>query len=293
MDMREFKAGSAVQGQRLDVFISREYPDFSRSSLDILFEIGNIRVNGVAKKAGHKLKNGDKIAIDDSLLFQKPAEIKLPIIYQDDDVVVINKPAGVLTHSKGALNLEPTVASFINPKITDKSLTGNRAGIVHRLDRGTSGVIITARHSRALKSLQKRFSGRQAKKTYITVTEGVLEPAEAVIDAPIARNPKKPQTFMVSPAGKPAITEYKTLRTVRKREGSFSVLELRPLTGRTHQLRVHLAYINHPIVSDRIYGHDGRSILLHAKSLELTLPNGQRQIFEAPLPPAFEEFTDG
>jgi len=251
-----------------------------------------VAVNAEVTKPSHKIKLGDEVQVDESLLRLKPPKIELPIIYEDDDVVVIDKPAGILSHSKGALNLEATVASFIKPRIKDKTLSGNRAGIVHRLDRPTSGVIIAAKNADSLVKLQKQFSKRNAKKIYIAIVEGLLEPTEAIIDAPIMRNPAKPQTFKVSSAGKPAITQYKVLKSFEKGSKAYSLVELRPLTGRTHQIRVHMAYINHPIVGDHVYGHDGDGLMLHAKSLEITLPNSERKVFSAKIPVRIEEFSD-
>lgn len=288
--MREFKAGESDAGGRADIFVAGQYPGFSRSSLDNLFETGAVLINDSAAKPGHKLRVADKIMVDDSLLYQTPPSIKLPIIYEDSYVIVLNKPAGVLTHSKGALNLEATVASFIKPKVTDQSLQGNRAGIVHRLDRGTSGVIITAKTAAAVKFLQKQFSSRRVKKVYLAVVKGDLEPKAAIIDAPIARNPNRPQTFSVQSTGKSAVTQYQTIKTIKKDGSTYILVELKPQTGRTHQLRVHLAYIGHPIVGDPIYGHDNGQILLHAKSLELKLPSGREIVFEAALPHRFQEF---
>lgn len=289
--MKEFRAAESDAGVRADIFVAGRYPDFSRSSLNSLFDTGAVLINGEAAKPGQKLKTGETVSVDDALLRKKAPAIKLPIIYEDKDIIAIDKPAGILTHSKGALNLEATVASFIKPKITDKTLTGNRAGIVHRLDRGTSGVIITAKHNEALKWLQKQFATRKVKKTYIAIAEGILEPQAALIELPIARNPKKPQTFIVAAAGKPAITEYKVLKTLHRDGKNYSLLELKPLTGRTHQLRVHLAYLGHPVVGDPIYGHKNGELLLHAESLELTLPNRQRQTFEAELPKRIKDFV--
>ncbi len=289
--MRTFKAEEADAGLRADVFISRQYPDFSRSSLDGLFDNELVLVNKKPIKNAHKVRADDKFTVDDRLLYRKPAAISLPIIYEDDDVIVIDKPAGVLTHAKGALNDEATVASFIAPRLAKNMPKNNRAGIVHRLDRATSGVIITAKTEPAQKWLQKQFSTRKTKKTYTAIVEGELEPKQAIIDAPIARNPRKPQTFHVNPAGKPAQTEYKTLEILDKSSIPNSLVEMKPLTGRTHQLRVHLAYIKHPIVGDRLYGHEGEHLYLHAKSLELTLPSGERKVFEVAEPAYFEEFT--
>ncbi|HET7528843.1 MAG TPA: RluA family pseudouridine synthase [Candidatus Saccharimonadales bacterium] len=289
--MKEFSVVPEEAGQRLDVYVAQNYPQFSRSALTGLLKQGQVTVNGAAEKAGYKLRPGDSILVNQALLSAEPAEIELPVIYQDDDVVVINKPAGILTHSKGAINSEPTVASFIKNKITDDKLQGNRAGIVHRLDRHTSGVIITARTEEALKHLQKQFSQRRTKKSYIAAVEGVLEPAEAIIDAPIQRNPKKPRTFRVNVSGKPAITHYRTLKVFDKGSQTYTLAELKPQTGRTHQLRVHMAYIHHPVAGDAVYGHGGKDMMLHARELELTLPGGERKIFKAPPPAYLKDFA--
>jgi 23S rRNA pseudouridine1911/1915/1917 synthase len=235
---------------------------------------------------------GEKLVVDESYLKQEVPDVELPVIYQDDDVMVIDKPEGLLTHSKGTLNLEPTVASFLNHAIRDPQLTGNRAGIVHRLDRGTSGVMIGAKTRKAMSQLQKQFAKRKAKKEYLAVVEGQIEPAEAIIDAPIMRNPLKPQTFKVGALGKKAITEYHTLKTIEKDGKKYSLIELRPQTGRTHQIRVHLAYVGHPVVGDHVYGHSDGQLMLHSKSLEITLPGGQRKKFEAPAPERFKQFLD-
>lgn len=275
---------------RADVFVSANYPEFSRSSLDGLFGNGQVTLSKHALKSSYKIKVGDVLNVDDKLLFQVPPAIELPVLYEDDQVIVIDKPAGVLTHSKGALNNEATVASFIEPKLDGDFAGSNRAGIVHRLDRATSGVIITAKTPEALQWLQKQFSARKTKKTYLAIVEGVLEPTEAIIDAPIARNPKKPQTFYVNQAGKPAQTEYKVLETFTNSGKSYSLLKLKPRTGRTHQIRIHLSYNQHPVVGDRVYGTAGPNLLLHARSLELTLPNHERKVFEANTPEYFEEF---
>lgn len=288
--MQEFKATDADIGVRADIFITGQYPDFSRSSLESLFDTDNVKLNSKAVKASYKLRAGDSLAVDDSLIKQVPKPVKLPIIYEDDDVVVIDKPAGVLSHSKGLLNNEPTVASFIQPKLSGE-MGGNRAGIVHRLDRGTSGVMIAAKNSVAQTWLQKQFSTRKTKKTYLAVVEGVLEPTKAIIDAPIARNLKQPQSFYVNGYGKPSQTRYKVLKELPKNGPQLSLVELRPLTGRTHQIRVHLKYINHPIVGDHVYGSDGNGLMLHAASLEITLPNRTRRVFSSEPPEYFKKLA--
>ncbi len=285
-----FNVSKENVGKRTDVFIASMYPEFTRSSLSALFDKEMVKINGKTAGAASKLHSSDKIIIDETLLKQEPPEIELLVMYEDQDVIVINKPAGILTHSKGALNTEATVASFIAPKFNDQNLTGNRAGIVHRLDRATSGVILTAKNEKALKWLQKQFSTRKADKRYVAIVEGLPEPAEAIIDAPIERNPKKRQTFRVEVGGKPSQTKYKLLKVLNKSNNTYSLLELIPQTGRTHQLRVHLKYTGHPIVGDRIYGHGGEDLYLHASSLELVLPDGRKMKFEAPAPKIFKEF---
>jgi 23S rRNA pseudouridine1911/1915/1917 synthase len=289
--MREFKAAESDTGVRADIFLAGKYPEFSRSSLEGLFDAQKVTLGGRPLKASHKIAGRDVLSVDDKLITAKPKRVELPVIYEDENVLVINKPSGILTHSKGALNREATVASFISPKL-DEIMAGNRAGIVHRLDRLTSGVIITAKNPKAVAWLQKQFSTRKTKKIYQAITEGIPQLTEAVIDAPIARNPKKPQTFYVNRAGKPAQTEYKVLKSFGGEGKDYSLMKLRPLTGRTHQLRVHLAYIGHPVAGDPLYGHAGQHLLLHAASLELNLPNGTRRVFEAPLPDYFKDFTE-
>lgn len=286
--MRQFTAKTADNGVRVDVFVARLLSEFSRSSLGRLFDSGSVRVNGKATKAGNKLSAGDRVVIFDKNLGKAPRSIKLPAIYEDNDVIVIDKPAGVLTHSKGTFNDEATVASSLAAKL-DKRLTGNRAGIVHRLDRWTSGVMIIAKNPEALASLQRQFSSRKVKKVYRAVVEGIPAQKEAIIDAPIGRNPKKPQTFIVSAGGKPAQTRYKALKMGDLEGRAYSILELEPATGRTHQLRVHLAYIGHPIVGDDLYGKPGE-LMLHAKVLRLRLPSGDLQTFTSQVPERFIKF---
>ncbi len=288
--MLKFKAKKNEAGKRADVFVASKYPDFTRSSLKKLFITDQVMIGDKPIKASYLLHEGDVLTLSTKQLFAEPASIEIPILHEDDNVIVLNKPAGVLTHSKGALNTEATVASFIKPLLTDKNLVGNRAGIVHRLDRATSGVLIAAKNEKALKWLQKQFSTRKTNKVYLAIVEGTPEPQEAIIDAPIERNPKKPQTFRVGDSGRPAQTRYKVLKILNQSSNLYSLVELVPKTGRTHQLRVHLKYIGHPVVGDRIYGHGGDNTYLHAKSLEIVLPSGQKKCFEAPTPKIFKDF---
>ena len=295
--MLRLKAKNSDKAKRVDVFIAENLPNYSRSSLSGLFNKELVMVNNQPVKPSYKLRESDKLEIDTSLLSARPETVDLPILYEDKNIIVINKPAGVLTHSKGALNTEASVASFIKPKLNDKNSTSNRAGIVHRLDRATSGVIITAKNEVTMKWLQKQFSTRKVNKTYTAIVEGVPQLKAAIIDAPIERNPKKPQTFRVGSNGRSASTNYKVLKelnpsTTLRAGKSYSLLELKPETGRTHQLRVHLKHIGHPIIGDSVYGHAGDNMYLYAKSLEITLTGGRRYKFEAPEPKIFRDFIE-
>ena len=269
--------------QRLDVFVAGKMPELSRAFIQKLCDTAKITVNSSEVKAGYKLKEGDRVTVDyDLKRLDEIPEIKLPIIYEDSDCLVIDKPVGVLAHSRGEFNDEATVASFLRSYIKD--IEGSRAGIVHRLDRATSGVMIGAKTSEALSWLQKQFSQRKVKKTYLAIVQGSMRETEAVIDMPIERNPKAPATFRVGANGKSAITYYKVLQATN----AYSLLELKPTTGRTHQLRVHLAQLGHPIVGDTLYGgKPAERLFLHAHQLEITLPNRERKTFESPMPTEF------
>ncbi len=281
--MYKWKVTPESSGKRLDVFVAENLPELSRSSIQKLADQKKVTVNKIVQQDKYRVKTGETVSLDYNLdELVKVPKIKIPILYEDEDCIVLNKPAGILTHSKGVFNPEATVATFIAPML--QGLNGDRAGIVHRLDRATSGVIICAKTPEALKWLQKQFSSRKVKKMYIAVVEGKPKQAEAVIDMPIERNPKDPKSFRVASNGKSAVTHYKVMRS----DPIFSELELTPTTGRTHQLRVHLSHIGHPIIGDILYGGEPADRLyLHAKSLEITLPNRQRQVFTSTVPREF------
>jgi 23S rRNA pseudouridine1911/1915/1917 synthase len=274
------------RAKRLDQRVVEIIPELSRAFGTKLIEQGKVTVNGVAQlKAGYKLREGDEVVIDyDILKREQVPDIKLPILYEDDDCVVINKPIGLLTHSKGEFNPEATVETWLR-KHTKTEMPGPRAGIVHRLDRATSGVMICAKTPEALKWLQRQFAQRRTKKTYFAVVDGILKQPEAIIDMPVERNPKAPATFRVGHTGKSAVTHYKVIDA----NDHYSLLELKPETGRTHQLRVHLSHIGHPIVGDVMYGGSTADrMMLHAEQLELTLFTRERRTFEAPVPKEFK-----
>jgi 23S rRNA pseudouridine1911/1915/1917 synthase len=278
------------QAQRLDQKVIELFPDLPRSYAVKLIEQGKVTVNGkVMEKAGYKLRGANDVAVDyDPKKLDEIADIDLEILYEDSDCMVLHKPLGVLTHSKGAFNPEATVASFVRKHIKD--FPGERAGIVHRLDRATSGVIICAKTPEAHSWLQKQFAQRRVKKTYAAIVSGHMVQPHAIIDMPIERNPKKPQTFRVGSNGKASVTEF----IVEQRGEKYDLLTLKPQTGRTHQLRVHLKNLGHPIVGDVLYdGEEADRLYLHAAELELTLMNRERKTFHVPVPTSFKEKLDG
>jgi len=281
-------------GSRVDAFVARLYPQYSRSILKTLFNDQKITVNHKQVKPSYSLSENDVIDINLDSFNQPTDHIDLPIIFENDDVVIVDKPAGVLTHSKGQLNTEGTVASFLSDKITDKELTGNRAGIVHRLDRATSGVIAGAKTNNAQKFLQKQFAKRNTKKTYYAIVEGWPKQDEAIIDVPIGRNPKHPQTFMATAQGKTAQTYYKVIQKAEIDEHKHALLQLKPTTGRTHQLRVHLKHIGNPIIGDAVYGSllKAPRMMLHAQLLELTLPDKTRKVFVSEIPTLMMDYIN-
>jgi len=268
--------------KRLDSLLAERYPDVSRSTWQKHIKNGHVSVNGDVKtSAKYDVSEADSIAVHIPEATDYSQD-ELPILYLDDNVIVINKPAGVLTHSKGALNEEFTVADFFR-RYTTFGLDTNRPGIVHRLDRDTSGVMIGARNPETAALLKKQFADRLAKKTYVAIVRGELNEQRARIDLPIGRNPSSPSTFRVDPKGKPAVTDYEVLAVNQGK----SLVRLRPLTGRTHQLRVHLNYLHAPIFGDRVYGKEADRLYLHAYTLEITIPISERKIFTAPVPPEF------
>jgi 23S rRNA pseudouridine1911/1915/1917 synthase len=269
---------------RLDAYLAQYWPEYSRSTWQKYVKAGYVKVNGEVEKTTKRvLAEDDEVTADIPDLPRHDKET-LAVIYKDENVIVINKPVGVLSHSKGALNDEFTVADFFK-KFTAYNIETNRPGIVHRLDRDTSGVMIGALNDKTAKQLQRQFTDRKARKTYIAVVDGAPKMEEAIIDLPIGRNPKKPSQFRVDPKCKSAQTVYKVMASGKK----YSLVELQPQTGRTHQLRVHMAHIGTPIHGDKVYGKAADRLYLHAAKLEITVPGGERMVFAAAVPPEFAE----
>lgn len=281
---KELTIDEGTRGKRFDVVATEMLPMLSRAYVHVLIAGKRVLLNGREQKPGYKLRVGDVITTDfEESEIDQIADIELSILYEDENVLVINKPEGIISHSRGRYWNEPSVASFVRQKTGQE---GERSGIVHRLDRATSGVMICAKNADTLSFLQKQFSARKVHKTYFAVVKGNMKISEAIIDMPIERNPRAPSTFRVGASGKPSQTKY----TVIEARNGYDIVKLQPITGRTHQLRVHLAYQQHPIVGDTLYdGEPGDRLFLHAFSLEITLPGGERKVFEAPLPEVFNQ----
>lgn len=271
--------------KRADIIVADANTQYSRAALKKLFDMGLILIDDAPARPGSKPKIGQVMTVDLTPIQQEPDVIELPVLYEDDDVIVINKPAGIISHSRGRYWQEASVASFIRHKTRD--MEGDRAGIVHRLDRATSGVMIAAKTETTQAFLQKQFADKKVKKEYVALVHGTPDSPKAHIVAPIARNPTLPKQFKVDQSGKEAETTYH----VTAQHDSIAQLILTPLTGRTHQLRVHLNYIGHPIVGDTLYCPKDAAesrMYLHAQNLTITLPNGTTQTFTAPLPSEFD-----
>lgn len=262
---------------RLDHLLVQQYPEYNRSSLQTFIKSGFVNVDGkVVTKPNAKFENTAQIELNVPPAAELPPHP--PVIYEDDNVLVIDKPAGLLSMAKGEYCPEPTLENY--------------GLLVHRLDRDTSGVVILAKNPATQKMLRKQFQDRKTHKTYYAIVEGRPKLPEALIDLPIARNLKRPTTFQVDQNGKPSQTYYKVIRYNDK----YSLLELKPTTGRTHQLRVHLRHLGTPILGDVVYGSGAKQrLFLHAKDLEITIPGsdgGERRIFSSELPPEFSKIFE-
>ena len=259
---------------RLDVEVLNRNPRYSRATIQKFIKAGYVTVNGeIITKPNFLIEDGADIVL--TVPAAEQAE-KPPVIYEDDNVIVFNKPAGMLSIKKGDFSTEPAIEDF--------------GYIVHRLDRDTSGVIIVAKNFQTKGFLQKQFQERKSHKTYYAVVCGTPAQEHAIINIPLARNLKKPTTFMPDKNGREAITEYRTIDAGSK----YSLIELKPRTGRTHQLRIHMNFIHCPILGDPVYNPKGpkaNRMYLHAAVLEITIPGedgGQRLTFTADLPKEFE-----
>ncbi len=283
--MRTFTVPSGAPAERLDTFVSAT-TGLSRSAVQRLLKAGQVTVGGRVERSSYLVQPGDHITLADSspAPASPPPPPELPVIYEDADMLVVDKPAGLIVHPGAGRRGQPTVADFARQHTTDTDT--DRPGIVHRLDQDTSGLLVIAKTAAAKHRLQSLWRRHEVAKTYRLLVSGRLKDPEATINLPIGRDPAHPLRQRVLPGGRPASTRYRVLFELP----GYTYVEAYPATGRTHQLRVHFAALGHPIVGDRLYGTDMGAKLglhrqfLHAVALELPAA-GHLVKLTSPLPP--------
>jgi 23S rRNA pseudouridine1911/1915/1917 synthase len=276
-------------GTRLDRYVADQLSDLSRGTVQRLIESGRVRVDDQQRKPKFRMTPGEVVSVEipppgiDEIL---PDPIPLTIVYEDADVIVVDKAAGMVVHPAPG-HPRGTLANALLAHVPGISVGGSqRPGIVHRLDKDTSGLIVAAKTDRGRISLVTQWESRSVEKTYLALVSGSVADQEAIIDAPIGRDPKNRQRMAVVRSGRPALTRFR----IAERFPSATLLEVSIETGRTHQIRVHLAFIGHPVVGDQLYGRarpTGPPLerqFLHASALAFQLPDGEWLRLEAPLP---------
>ncbi len=285
-------------GERLDRLIADELEDLSRTHIQTLIKDGRITVNGHLSKPSYRIEGGEVIAVylpPPEISEVLPENILLTVLYEDDDLIAIDKPAGMVVHPAYG-NDTGTLVNAVLYRWPELAQVGDqhRAGIVHRLDKDTSGVIVVARTPQAHRALAEQFESRAIHKRYLALVEGNPDSATGRIEAPIGRDPRQRKRMAVRREGREAITEFRVLEYY----ADHALLEVHPLTGRTHQIRVHLAFIGHPVVGDTTYGYRKQRIrlkrhFLHAAELTVQSPStGQPLTFSAPLPAGLQNILD-
>ncbi len=291
--MTEFTASEADSGSRVDTFVQARDPYFSRSRAAALAREGRVTVNGRPVKPSAAVRGGDVVVVVEpppSPLDLAPQDIPVGIVYEDDQLIVVDKPAGLTVHPAPG-HLDGTLVNALLALVPDLPGIGGveRPGIVHRLDKDTSGLIVVAKTDAAHRSLSRQMKERSVDKSYVALTTGAIRNPAGEIDAPIGRHPKQRKKMAVVEGGRAALTQYQVVERFDGTHGRFTLVEAHPVTGRTHQIRVHLAYIGHPLVGDPVYGRRSPLVprhFLHASRLEVAMPPSEteRKTFEAPLP---------
>lgn len=297
--MKEYIVSQEEKGKRLDAYISSANTDITRTSAQRLIEDGNILVNGKNVKVSYKIQENDKISVEipkPKQIELKAQDIPIEIIYEDSDIIVVNKPKGMVVHPANG-NPDGTLVNAIMAICKD-SLSGIggeiRPGIVHRIDKDTSGLLIVAKNDNAHVKMSEQIKNHEVKKTYIALVRGVFKENEATIDMPIGRSTSDRKKMAVNKNGKNAITHIKVL----KRFDKYTLLQVNIETGRTHQIRVHLSHIGYPIVGDYTYSNGKNEFdvigqCLHAQKLEFKHPITQKDMcLEAELPQYFKDILD-
>ena len=297
--MKEYIVSQEEKGKRLDTYIPSVDTDITRTSAQRLIEDGNILVNGKNAKVSYKIQENDKISVEipePKQIELKAQNIPIEIIYEDSDIIVVNKPKGMVVHPANG-NPDGTLVNAIMAICKD-SLSGIggeiRPGIVHRIDKDTSGLLIVAKNDNAHVKMSEQIKNHEVKKTYIALVRGVFKENEATIDMPIGRSTSDRKKMAVNKNGKNAITHIKVL----KRFDKYTLLKVNIETGRTHQIRVHLSHLGYPIVGDYTYSNGKNEFdvigqCLHAQKLEFKHPITQKDMcLEAELPQYFKDILD-
>ena len=296
--MKEFIVEKEEEGKRIDAYLAKK-EDISREHVQRIIKEENILVNGKKTKPAYKVQKNDKISLEEEQpkeIELKAQEIPIEIIYQDDDIIVVNKPKGMVVHP-GNGNPDGTLVNSLMAICKD-SLSGIggeiRPGIVHRLDKDTSGVLVVAKNDKAHINLSNQIKNHEVEKTYIALVRGIVKENEATINMPIGRSNTDRKKMAVVKNGKNAITHIKVI----KRYNKYTLLEINIETGRTHQIRVHLSHIGFPVVGDYTYSNGKNEFgiigqCLHAKALDFKHPITQKEIhLEAPLPEYFRDILN-
>jgi 23S rRNA pseudouridine1911/1915/1917 synthase len=289
--IEKLQLSPSASGIRVDIYLTRVLPQFSRGYLQKLIAQGYVVVNEQRAKASQRLHDGDKVTIELPSLPAGPLAQPIPvsIVYEDNDILVIDKPAGLTTHPAPG-HPDRTLVNALLAHSSQLAMSGDpmRPGIVHRLDRDTSGLMVIARNDTARQHLVAQFKSRTAAKRYLVLVKGRLTPEQGIIEAPIGRDPRNRRKMAIVETGKEASTRYQ----VREYIGDCTLVEVTPVTGRTHQIRVHLSAIGYPVVGDPTYGVKCTCIgrqFVHAFRLGFHLPStGQYREFTSPLPADLE-----
>lgn len=295
METREFIIDENSANARLDLFLSERMEDKSRSYIQGLIEKSQVKVNGILKKSNYKLKIKDKVLItipDPVGLDIEPEDIPLDIVYEDSDVIVVNKPQGMVVHPASGVYTGTLVNALLNHCSDLSGINGvTRPGIVHRIDKDTSGILVVAKNDKSHNKLAEQLKDHSMTRAYTALVEGILKEDEGTIDKPLGRHPVERIKISVIKDGKRAVTHYRVLERFKNNTLVECVLE----TGRTHQIRVHMAYIGHPLVGDPVYGYKKQRFnlngqMLHAKKLGFIHPDTNEYIeFTSDLPDYFKK----
>lgn len=298
MDERQYIVDKTYEGSRLDIYISKKIKGKSRSYIQNLINDNNVKVNNSIKKCNYKVKFNDivQVIIPDKVKQQiNPEPIPLNILYEDEDIIIINKPQGMVVHPSKGVYSGTLVNALLNYSNNLSTINGSmRPGIVHRIDKNTSGLLVVAKNDMSYIKLAKQFENHSISRIYIALVEGVIKENKGTIDEPLKRHPINRIKFAVVEGGRKAVTHYKVIERFKKN----TLVECSLETGRTHQIRVHMAHINHPLVGDTTYGCKKQKFnlkgqMLHAKKLGFIHPTkGEYMEFDTNIPQYFNEVID-